>query len=372
MKSKKVLFVATVVKKHINVFHLPYLQWFQEQGYETHVAARDDFNGEECIIPHCDKHFDIPFERSPLNKNNITAYTQLKKIINENNYDIIHCHTPVAAMLTRFAARKARKQGTKVIYTAHGFHFFKGAPLINWLIYFPVEWICSFLTDILITINREDYQLAKKAMRTKTIKYVPGVGLDIVNLENIEIERNKKRKEIGVPKDSILLFSVGELNNNKNHKVIIEALKRLDNPMIHYCIAGQGELETKLKNLAARLGVQKQVHFLGFRSDVIELYSISDIFCFPSYREGLSLSLMEAMSVGLPVVCSNIRGNKDLITSNGGFLCNPNNINEFYDAILELIQSQEQRVSMSLNNKNNIRQYTLDRVLEIMKRIYST
>ncbi|MTL19379.1 glycosyltransferase, partial [Turicibacter sanguinis] len=229
MENKKVLFVATVVKKHINVFHLPYLKWFQEQGFETHVAARDDFNGEVCYIPHCDKHFNIPFERSPLNKNNISSYRQLTKIINKNQYEIIHCHTPIAAMLTRFAAIKARKKGTRVIYTAHGFHFFKGAPIINWLIYFPVEFICSFFTDILITINQEDYRLAKKVMKAKQVQYIAGVGVDIKKFKNTNVDRDKKRKEIGVPEDAIMLLSVGELNKNKNHEVIIEALKNINN-----------------------------------------------------------------------------------------------------------------------------------------------
>ena len=152
--KKRVLFVATVAKSHINVFHLPYLKWFKDNGYETHVCARDDFDGEECIIPNCDVHYDVPFERSPISVKNFKAYKELKNIINENKYDIIHCNTPVASILTRLAAIKARKKGTKVIYTAHGFHFFKGAPLLNWLLYYPIEKMCSYFTDALITINQ--------------------------------------------------------------------------------------------------------------------------------------------------------------------------------------------------------------------------
>lgn len=157
---KKVLFVATVVKTHIMEFHIPYLKMFKEHGWETAVAARNDYeNPDDCVIPYCDSYYDIPFERSPIKPGNITSYKKLKKIIGEGAYDILHCHTPVGAMIARLAAIKARKKGTRVIYTAHGFHFFKGAPLLNWLIYFPVEWICSFLTDTLITINQEDYAL---------------------------------------------------------------------------------------------------------------------------------------------------------------------------------------------------------------------
>lgn len=370
MKNKKVLFVATVVKKHINVFHLPYLQWFQEQGYETHVCARDDFNGEECIIPHCDQHFDIPFERSPLNKNNIKAYRQLKKIINENNYEIIHCHTPVAAMLTRLAARTSRKKGTKVIYTAHGFHFFKGAPLINWLIYFPVEWLCSFFTDTLITINQEDYKLAKKVMKAKKIEYISGVGIDTEKYKNIQVDKKAKRKELGVPEDAIMLLSVGELNKNKNHEVIIKAVKKLNNSNIHYCIAGQGDLEEYLKNKILSLDLENQVHLLGYRRDVSELYHAADIFCFPSLREGLSVSLMEAMCAGLPVICSDIRGNIDLISEDGGYRCNPNSVDDFQSGIDELVHNEEKIVHFQNNNLVAITKFSIDSVKTRMICIY--
>ena len=137
---KKVLFVATVVKLHIMVFHIPYLEWFKKNGYEVHVAARNDYdNKDECIIPFCDRFHDLPFERSPIRKNNLQVYKDLKNIIDTEQYEIIHCHTPMGGAIGRLAARSARKKGTKVIYTAHGFHFFKGAPLVNWLAYYPAE-----------------------------------------------------------------------------------------------------------------------------------------------------------------------------------------------------------------------------------------
>ena len=175
---KKVLFVAKVVRSHIATFHLPYLKMFKEMGWETAVAAHNDYDDpRDCVIPNCDTFFDVPFERFPLSPNNVTSYRQLKKIIDAGEYDIIHCHTPVSAMITRLAALSARKRGTKVIYTAHGFHFFKGAPLINWLLYFPVEWFLARYTDALITINKEDYARAQK-FAAKKVYYVPGVGID--------------------------------------------------------------------------------------------------------------------------------------------------------------------------------------------------
>lgn len=369
MKNKKVLFVATVVKKHINVFHLPYLQWFQEQDYETHVCARDDFNGEKCIIPYCDKHFDIPLERSPINKNNLKAYRQFKKIIAENNYDIIHCHTPVAAMLTRFAARKARKRGTKVIYTAHGFHFFKGAPLLNWLIYFPVEWICSFFTDILITINQEDYNLAKKYMKYPTVKYIKGVGIDIENKSYLDVDKKMKKRNLDIPEESIVLLSVGELNKNKNHRVVIEALGKINNPNIYYLLCGEGPLEAELMNLSENLNLSKNIKFLGFRKDIVQLQSISDIFVFPSYREGLSLSLMEAMLAGNVCVVSNIRGNSDLI-SDSRFLLNPSDSSAFANTLMNLINDNNLMNQCGRENRKKIQEYDLKIILKQMEKIY--
>ena len=195
-KQKKVLFVATVVKTHINVFHLPYLEMFKNKGFKTYVCAKNDFeNKEDCVIPYCDEYYDVPFERSPFNFKNIQAYRKLKKIIEKEKFDIIHCHTPVASILTRIAAIKTRKSGTKVVYTAHGFHFFKGAPLINWLIYYPIEKICSYFTDVLITINKEDYNLAMKKMKANKIYYVPGVGFDTNKFFNTKVDRIKKREK---------------------------------------------------------------------------------------------------------------------------------------------------------------------------------
>ena len=178
MGKKKVLFVATVVKTHIMQFHIPYLKMLQQMGWETAVAARNDYEDpQDCHIPYCDAYYDIPFERTPWKLGNLKAFAMLKKVIDQGEYDLIHCHTPVGALLTRLAAVEARWRGTTVMYTAHGFHFFKGAPLRNWLLFYPAEWLLAPLTDILLTINREDYQRALKHMHAKRIVYVPGVGI---------------------------------------------------------------------------------------------------------------------------------------------------------------------------------------------------
>ena len=270
-QKKKVLFVATVVKTHINTFHLPFLKMFKEYGWEVHVAAKNDFVDEPCVIPNCDRHFDIDFARSPFSKSNIKAYKQLKQIIETNHYDIIHCHTPVAGVLTRLAARTAK--GTTVIYTAHGFHFYQGAPLINWLVYYPVERVCGKFTDKLITVNQEDYHRANswRLRNNGKIYYVHGIGVDLEEIQNISINKVQKKKEIGISNDVKVLLSVGELNKNKNHEIIIRVLSKLTNKNFIYLICGNGELKEYLKNLAKELGVSDKVKFLGYRKDVLEI-----------------------------------------------------------------------------------------------------
>lgn len=363
---KKVLFVASV-PGHIIAFHLPYLKWLKENGYQVHIAVQG--NRE---IPYCDKKYDLPFERSPLKKNNIKAYLKLKKIMKVNEYDIIHCHTPVASILTRLAARNSRKKkGTKVIYTAHGFHFFKGAPLINWLIYYPLEKLMAHYTDVLITINHEDYERAKR-FKAKQIKYIPGVGIDLKKFDLPQLNRDEKRKELGLSSDDIVLLSVGELNKNKNHEIIIRALAQIENKDIKYCIAGIGSRQEYLVDLARRLHVETKVKFLGHRPDIAEVYQCVDIFCFPSLREGLPVSLMEAMASGLPCIASRIRGNTDLMRDGeGGILCN-NNIKEYMNAIEYLVSHPALRNRMDGTNRESIKPYSLIRILKNTTDLYTS
>lgn len=312
---KKVLFAATVVKTHIMEFHVPYLKLFREMGWETQVAARNDYeNPADCVIPYCDAYTDIPFERNPLKPGNLRAYRMLKKLIDAGSFDLIHCHTPVGAILTRLAAVSARKRGTKVIYTAHGFHFFKGAPLLNWLVYFPAEWLCSFLTDVLITINREDYAFAKRHMYAGKILYVPGVGVDVKRFGGFADTREETRRELGLGEKDFFLLSVGEMTPNKNHEMVIRAMKQLEDTSVQYFIAGRGERMEALKAQIRELQLENRVHLLGYRSDVPKLYAAADAFVFPSFREGLSVALMEAMASGLPCIVGAIRGNTDLIS----------------------------------------------------------
>lgn len=365
---KKVLFVATVVKTHIMEFHLPYLKMFQEKGWKTAVAARNDYeNLSDCNIPYCDSYYDVPFERFPLKPKNIKSYLMLKKVMNENHYDIIHCHTPVGAMLARLAACKTRRNGTKVIYTAHGFHFYKGAPLINWLVYFPVEWICSFMTDTLITINQEDYAFAKKHMHAKKIEYVSGVGIDLNKFNCEKIVPNEKRQELGVPDDKIWILNVGELIHRKNQSTLIKAVSEI--PNAYLTIAGRGVLENELRQQIKEYHLNDRVELLGYRTDISKLCQAADVFAFPSFQEGLSVALMEAMACGKPIVCSRIRGNIDLVDQEGGELFDPYDVKDMRLALERVIQRDKKQ--LGIYNREKIQAFGIEKVMSQMWQIYS-
>lgn len=371
---KKVLFVATVVKTHIMEFHIPYLKMFEEMGWETAVAARNDYeNPADCVIPYCDTYYNVPFERNPLKPGNLKAYKELKHIIDEGEYDIIHCHTPVGAMLTRLAAKQARKQGTKVFYTAHGFHFYKGAPVINWILYYPVEKWLSRYTDVLITINKEDYERAK-TFKAGKVCYVPGVGIDLKKFNAGYVNKEQKRKEIGVSADDFVLLSVGELIPRKNHEVVIRALsvlKQLDKlNHIEYVICDRGAYEADLRKLAEELDVADHVYFLDYRNDISEICNCADLFVFMSHQEGLPVALMEAMACGLPAVCSNIRGNTDLIEDGVTGLLANNTPEEVAESISEMKSDTALRNRVASAALQKIKQFDLSSVEDEMSKIY--
>lgn len=365
----KILYVTTI-SLTMNSFFKPHIEMLVREGNHVDIACNfNDLAADKLYAELGCNAYQIDFSRSPLSPDNIKAYKQLKKVVEDGNYDIVHCHTPNAAAITRLVCKKFRKTtDLKVFYTAHGFHFYKGAPKLNWMIYYPIEKFCSKYTDKLLTINQEDFDLAKTKFNAKEICYVPGVGIDLSRFENIDTDREEKRREIGVPTDSFLLLSVGELNENKNHQVVIRALAKLNNPDIHYAIAGVGDKKDYLLNLASELGVSKQFHLLGYRKDIPQLYAATDIFCFPSIREGLSASLMEAMASGLPVVCSSIRGNVDLINEKNGFLFSPYSTDECEVAIRNIVNAD--LLKFSKENMHKVSGFSTDTVLSIMKKIY--
>ena len=371
---KKVLFVATVVETHIKSFHIPYLKLFKEQGWETAVAARNDCSRNEvCSIPWCDVFFDIPFERSPLKGANLLAYKKLKHIIEIGEYDIIHCHTPVGAVLTRLAAIHSRKKGTKVIYTAHGFHFYTGSPLINWMLFYPAEKVLSRWTDVLVTINREDFERAKRFSAGKAC-YVPGVGIDTGRFMVAEEERRIRyaamREKLGIPLDATVILSVGELTHRKNHQVIIKAISKISSVNIYYVICGRGPLRQTLEILSKNEGVGEKVKLMGFCDNIEEYYLMSDIFAFPSRQEGLPVSVIEAMASNLPIISSKIRGSIDLIEDGiNGLLIEDGNADAYARAIMKCLEQVECQ-TIGRANQFKAMQYDLSHVVKEYMDIY--
>jgi glycosyltransferase involved in cell wall biosynthesis len=364
---KKILIVSTV-SRQFYLFEQGNIEVLKSLGYEIHAAANycdaNDRLDELDIVSH---PFDI--QRSPFSLKNIKAYKELKQIMKSEKFDVVHCHSPMGGVLARLAAKAVGI--SHVIYTAHGFHFYKGAPLINWLVYYPVEKFLAKYTNVLITINQEDYSRAQK-FKAKKVVYVPGIGVDTEKFSDIYIDRNKKRDESGITKDTFVILSVGELNKNKNHEVIIKAIAKLNDPNVLYVICGQGDKEAYLKQLALSFGIADKVKFLGYRNDIAEIYKIADVFVFPSYREGLSVSLIETMSAGLPIICSLIRGNTDLIENDqGGYLVKPSDIDGYVENIKKIKNSTGLRAKMCRHNINKVKQYDKSKINNEMLKVYT-
>ena len=378
---KKAIMVSPVAYA-IDMFNIPNIRLLISMGYEVQVACNFDDRSslsdekvallKEKLTALGVKYHNIPFERQPLKPANLKAYTQLKKLIDGEKFELIHCHTPVGGIITRLAAAASRrKNGTRVIYTAHGFHFFKGAPLINWLIYFTAEKLCSYFTDTLITINKEDFSNAQHKLNSKKVCYVPGVGVDTDFFSGTRGKREALLKEISADENSIILLSIGELSDRKNHSVSIKALSQMKNDNVHLVIAGTGEKREEFLSLAKELGVDGRVHLLGFRTDVAELLKSADIFLFPSIQEGLPVALMEAMSCGLPVICSEIRGNTDLIDDSCGVLCPATDAFAFKSAVEKLTEDGALRSAMAQKALQESKKYDIKIIENYMKDIYS-
>lgn len=374
-KQQKRALMLTSVASMIEQFNMPNIELMQNLGYTVDVACNfkegSTCSDEELKLLRKRLHemgvrcYQIDFVRDVTRlTQNLKAFWQVERLLSKNRYEFLHCHSPIGGVVGRTAGKLT---GTKVIYTAHGFHFFKGAPLQNWLIYYPVEKLCSYWTDILITINQEDYAFAKAKMKAKKVVYVPGVGVDLSQFGHSDVNREDLRKELDIPENMLWVFSVGELIKRKNHETLIRAVAATEG--VYLTIAGQGPLTEYLRNLTLELGVSDRVKLLGYRTDVPSLGACADVFALPSFQEGLSLALMEGMSGANPVICSRIRGNTDLIDEGkGGFLFDPHSVESAAEA-LQKIKSAD-LAAMGAYNMQKIRQFDLETVMERVKSVY--
>ncbi|MCY0091065.1 MULTISPECIES: glycosyltransferase family 4 protein [Bacillus amyloliquefaciens group] len=368
--TKKVLFCATV-DYHFKAFHLPYFQWFQDMGWEVHVAAGGNMN-----LPFVDEKFSIPIRRSPFHPENLSVYRRLKRLIQDNGYDMIHCHTPVGGVLARLAARQARQKGTKVLYTAHGFHFCDGAPLKNWLLYYPIEKFLSSYTDCLITINEEDYERAKQMKKTDcSAKKIHGIGVNTDRFRPVSREESERlREKHGFGAGEFILVYPAELNGNKNQGLLIETAALLKNriPELKLVFAGEGAMEEPYRKKAESLGVSDMVRFYGFCRDIHELIQLADLSVASSIREGLGMNLLEGMAAEKPAVAADNRGHREIIEDGvNGFLVPVGDSAAFADRIEKLYRSPGLRKAMGQEGRRTAECFSETRTVKEMAHIYA-
>lgn len=364
--SKKVLVVCTTDSMIWN-FLVPHIKNLERKGFVVECACSEtgrfsnDLKKDFGFIVHI-----VPFCRSPYSLKNINAFKQLYGLVKRNRYDIIFCHEPVGGVAGRIIGMLCH---CHVIYMAHGFHFYKGARLSS-IVYYCVERCLAHFTDALIVINNEDYLVAQ-SFRAKRVFKVNGIGVDITEFIS-HPQPDYLRKEFSLTENDKVLLSVGELIPRKNHITVIKAVREMKNEHVHYFIAGDGRLIDKLNDYVQRAGIGKQIHFLGYRTDINSLCNAADIFVLPSLQEGLSVALMEAMACGKPVVASKIRGNVDLIDSDGGYLVEPNDVKGFSNAIEKMIEDAEAIKSFGVHNKEKVKEFDLKIVEKQIENIFNS
>lgn len=379
---KKALMVASVASM-IQQFNMRNLHILQELGYEVHVAANFE-KGNTCSADKIQalqqelaqmgmKWYQIDFDRNVMNiKADIKAYRQMLKLVRQERYDLLHCHSPIGGVVGRLVGHRCH---VYTIYTAHGFHFYEGAPKKNWLLFYPVEKYLSRYTDQLIVINKEDHELAKQKFRMKRLTYVPGVGVKTYKETVDEAMRMQKRAEFDIPADAFLITSVAEFTPNKNQITVLRALEQIKNRNIYYLMCGIGEKKEELEAYVREQKLSEQVRFAGFRSDIHEILQASDCFVLSSIREGLSVALMEALTEGLPIVCTRIRGNVDLVQhEKGGYLVEPLAVEEYCGAFEQMVQMKEREpdklLAMGQANVQTIQGFDCEVVDGMMQEIY--
>ncbi|MBO5372849.1 MAG: glycosyltransferase family 4 protein [Lachnospiraceae bacterium] len=382
MNKKKALVTASVASM-IDLFNRDNIRILQELGYEVEIASNFAF-GSITSQKRVDafkqemenkgiRVIHVPIPRSITDiKHIISSYKQMKKLIREEEYALVHTQSPIGGVVARLAAKKWRKKGTRVIYTAHGFHFFNGASKASWLLFYPIEKLLSKGTDVLITINAEDYERAKK-FSAKRVCYVPGIGVDVDKFRKPTENREALRQEFGFAEEDFVLLSVGQLSKRKNQETMIRAMAQISDRNVKYLVVGLGEMEEADRKLIMELGLKDRVILAGYKDNVDELLHTADAFVFPSLQEGLPVSLMEAMAAGLPIIASKIRGNTDLITDGmEGMLVEAMDTTAYAKAVMELKADSSLQKSYRNCALEKIQGFSAACVHDRMKDIYQS
>ncbi|MCG7420226.1 glycosyltransferase family 1 protein [Macrococcus epidermidis] len=368
---KKVLFSANVFR-HFTAFHTPYMKMLMDKGYEVYAIANEDYGGHKEQLDQIGVHtIEVPINRNPLSTDNLKSYQILKETMKSEDFDIVHVHTPIAAFLTRLA-KPAHMKG-KLIYTAHGFHFFKDAPLMNWLLYFPLEKMTAAKTDLLITTNNEDTVTAKRlGFSNDNLIHIKGVGVEIDHPQLTDEEKLNLRTELGLSSSDKVIICVAEMNDNKNQMFILQNWNNIKEavPEAVLLFAGIGP-NLELYEQYKTNNHLKDVHFLGFRRDVPNLLQISDVMTLLSHREGLPKSIMEGMAQGLPCVVTDTRGLVDLVDDNeNGYIVEKGNDESLTYAFVKLLKDDNLRKNMGDKSKEKVESFTLDSVMKDYEQAY--
>ncbi len=367
------LYITSLSGKRINSFMRSAIYAAKALNINFTICCNMNGADKELYKQDCEKYgieaVHIDFDRNPLSSINYSeAKKQLNELMQKRRFDIIHCNTPIGGVLGRLCGKK---YGIKtVIYQAHGFHFWTGAPKKNWLIYYPVEKYLARYTDILITINKEDYKRAQNFHLKKggKIYYVHGVGVDTHVSDHLTVDIAAKRRELGIDPDKKVFITVGELIPRKNHLTAIDAFIKADIDNAILMICGRGELENAMREHITSLNAQEKVIMLGFRSDVSELLAASNYFVFPSLQEGLPLALMEAMSAGLPCIAANIRGNTDLLGDDYRYLFAPHDVDKLAEMFRSIVNEPS---SLGKYCKKCVEPFDFEPVVQEFKSVYA-
>ena len=367
------LLVVTTVPITIRSFLLPFVRHFISLGWQVDGMAQGISEDDDCVR-ECDRVYDIQWSRNVFDPRNLLAgISRVREVVSQENYDLVHVHTPIAAFVTRYALKDSQ---VKVIYTAHGFHFYKGGNAIKNTIFFNLEKLAGNWTDYLVVINQEDEAAARnnRFLSDEKIYYTRGIGVDTDYYAAGKVEPKaiaKVKRELQLSDTDSLLLSIAEFTPRKRHPDLLNALAKTANPKIHLALAGEGKTRSAMEALARELNIDKQVHFLGYRKDIPTLIQAADAVLLVSQQEGLPRSIMEAMCLNTPVIGTNIRGTQDLLSDGCGLLVELGNTDALAEAMIRVVEDPQSLATMAEKAKVKMQDYDIEQIIKQYEDIYS-